>query len=185
MPKIFERAGISKPRYSAFDLSREQKLSCRMGELVPTLIEEIVPGDSFKVRTESMIRLAPMLAPVMHRVNVYMHYFFVPNRLVWNQWEEFITGGRDGASQPTYPTVPLNATAKDGEKLLDYMGIPEFEHTSSSTVAHISALPLRAYQLIWSEYYRDPNLDRKSTRLNSSHVARSYAVFCLNRIMNY
>ena len=90
--KIFQQQKMTSPRMSAFDLSREQKLTCRMGELVPTYLEEVLPGDQFRVKTESLVRFAPMLAPIMHRVDVFMHYFFIPNRILWNDWEEFITG---------------------------------------------------------------------------------------------
>jgi hypothetical protein len=93
MSNIFNINAFSKPRYNAFDLSHEKKLSCNMGDLVPIFLEEIVPGDKFKVRTELLVRLAPMIAPVMHRVNVFIHFFFVPNRIVWDNWESFITGG--------------------------------------------------------------------------------------------
>lgn len=152
--KIFDKVGISRPRYSSFDLSREQKLSCKMGDLIPTYLEEVIPGDQFSVNTEIMMRLAPLLSPVMHRVNVFMHFFFVPNRIIWNQWEEFITGGKDGLSDPTFPVFvqPLVQTGS----LPDYLGIPTF---SNDTVdATISQLPFRAYQQIYSDYYRDPNL---------------------------
>ena len=67
-----------------------------MGDLVPIFCEEVLPGDKFRVNTEVLMRLQPMIAPVMHRVNAYVHYFFVPNRLIWNDWEKFITGGRLG-----------------------------------------------------------------------------------------
>lgn len=159
MPKIFERLGMSKPRYSGFDLSREQKLSCEMTELVPTLVEELVPGDHFRVKSEMMLRFMPMLAPIYNRVDVYMHYFFVPNRLLWSGWEEFITGGQDGDSAPVMPTLNLNNIfgGHQRKKLVDFMGIdPDLAESNNLKV---NALPFGAYQAIWSEYYRDPNLD--------------------------
>lgn len=147
---------------SGFDLSREQKLSGQIGRLIPTYLEEVVPGDQFNVSTESLVRFAPMIAPVMHRVDTFIHYFFVPNRLVWNQWEDFITGGQDGTSTPTFPTIPMGNLKTDGSpsnaQLADYLGIPNVSDVSTSTVK-ISELPFRAYQLIWNEYYRDPTLD--------------------------
>lgn len=154
--KIFDRVGGRKPRMSAFDLSREQKLSCKMGELVPIYLEEIVPGDQFNVRSECMMRLAPMLAPVMHRVNVYMHYFFVPNRIIWNEWEDFITGGREGTSNPIYPVVPMGGSHSES-RLADYLGIPTVSGSAGNI--NISQLPFRAYQLIYNDYYRDETLN--------------------------
>lgn len=155
MPKIFEKAGFRRPKMSAFDLSREQKLSCKMGELVPTYLQEVVPGDHFKVQSEILVRMAPMLAPIMHRVDVYMHYFFVPNRIIWNQWESFITGGREGTSTPQMPNFVFGTILRDS-KLSDYLGIPKF--TTTSNDIKVTQLPFRAYQKIYNDYYRDPNL---------------------------
>ena len=91
MSKIFNSVKLRKPKKSVFDLSHEKKLSCNMGDLVPIYLDEVVPGDKFRVSTEMLMRLAPMISPVMHRCNAYIHYFFVPNRLVWAEWETFIT----------------------------------------------------------------------------------------------
>lgn len=162
MPKIFERLGMSKPRYSAFDLSHEKKLSCKMGDLIPVYLEEIVPGDQFKVSTEIMMRFSPMLAPIMHRVNVWVHYFFVPNRIIWNQWEDFITGGREGTSTPTFPQRTINELETElgnfEGKLPDYLGLPSVTAGAVNNQFKVSELPFRAYQQIFLDYYRDRNL---------------------------
>lgn len=92
--KLFDSIRVGKPRLNKFDLSHEKKLTFNMGDLIPILLQEVVPGDKFRVTTEVLMRLAPMLAPMMHRVNVTTHFWFVPNRLIWNEWETFITGGR-------------------------------------------------------------------------------------------
>lgn len=167
--KIFEKIGVKKPRKSAFDLSREQKLSCKMGDLIPTYVEEILPGDEFMVKTETMMRLAPMIAPVMHRVNVYLHYFFVPNRIVWDGWEEMITGGKEGNTTETVPNLSLEQVGLlpigDAGTLADYFGIPTDiigDGTGFGDV-DISALPFRAYQQIFNDYYRDENLQDEAT----------------------
>lgn len=73
--KIFNSVGGYKPKRSVFDLSHERKFSMNMGELIPILCEEILPGDKFKLNTEVLMRLAPLVSPVMHRVNVYTHFF--------------------------------------------------------------------------------------------------------------
>lgn len=155
--RIFEKAGFTAPKKSAFDLSREKKLSFNMGELIPAFWQEILPGDEFMVNSEIMLRFAPMVFPVMHRVDVYMHYFFVPNRLIWTEWEDFITGGMLGATEPDVPVI--NGQSQAGNlgqgSLADYFGIPpSFDGINSS----VSALPFRAYTKIYNEYYRDPNL---------------------------
>ena len=157
MAKIFESVKMNRPKYSAFDLSHEKKLTCEMGQLIPIYHEEVLPGDIIDVKSEVMVRLAPMIAPVMHRVNVYVHYFYVPNRIIWTQWEDFITGGKDGDSTPTMPTITYNSQIGVGT-LGDYLGI-------GGTVAgavynpELNALPFRAYQAIFNEYYRDETLD--------------------------
>lgn len=169
--KIFDRVQINKPKKSAFDLSHERKFSMNMGDLVPVLCQEVLPGDSFRLNMEQLVRLQPMLAPMMHRVNVYTHFFFVPNRLVWNDWEKFITGGDKGIDTPVFPifTNAANATTlknSDAFKygsLSDYMGFPVKQIQGSTLTTEIpvfgfSQLPYRAYQLIYNEYYRDQNL---------------------------
>lgn len=157
---MFNNIRTMRPKLNKFDLSHDVKLSFNMGELVPVLVNEVVPGDRFQVQSEVMLRFAPMLAPIMHRVNVWTHYFFVPNRLVWNEWEDFITGGEDGTSQPVHPfystsTLVNNSLGGNGT-LTDYLGIPSI--TSNIVVTTLNALPYRAYNLIWNEWYRDQNL---------------------------
>lgn len=154
---VFDKIQIKKPKYSTFDLSHEKKLSFKMGKLVPTFLSEVVPGDRFRVNSEIMLRLAPLLAPIMHRVNVYTHYFFVPNRILWDEWEDFITGGEDGTLTPEHPYYQVGNSADKGS-LVDYFGLP-IRSGTASTGYQASALPFRAYQLIFNEYYRDQNLD--------------------------
>lgn len=171
--KIFDKISINKPRKSVFDLSHERKFSMNMGDLVPVLCQEVIPGDKFRINMEQLVRFMPMVAPMMHRVNVYTHFFFVPNRLVWNDWEKFITGGDKGIDSPIFPvynsgSIPMSTlkasnTFKYGS-LCDYMGIPvkqiqESQLTTEPANLTFSVLPFRAYQLIYNEYYRDQNLE--------------------------
>ena len=181
MANIFNSIRMKRPRRNAFNLSYESKLTLNMGELVPIMCMPVVPGDKFRVNTESLVRLAPLVAPMMHRVNVFTHYFFVPNRLVWNDWETFITQGIDGEQKPVFPKFNLNMLSysmllKDGMfrdgSLWDYLGLPSIgkigtladDKASPNSVNvpqidfTVSALPFRAYQLIYNEYYRDQNL---------------------------
>lgn len=157
MSKIFETLSFKKPGYSNFDLSHEKKLSCNMGDLIPVYLQDVVPGDRFKVKTETMIRLSPLIAPIMHRVNVYVHYFFVPNRIIWNQWEEFITGGQDGTSEPVFPVAGFNDGLAGNGSLADYLGVPR-PWGDEASPTEFSQLPFRGYREIWNEYYRDENL---------------------------
>ena len=160
MNRLFNSVKLQKPKNNFFDLSHEKKLSMNMGELVPIYLQEVIPGDKFNVSSEMLVRLAPMVAPMMHRVNAYIHYFFVPNRLVWDNWQDFITGGRLGADASIIPKITIGAGADplftDGS-LADYMGLPKISGPVTADFS-INALPFRAYQLIYNEYYRDQNL---------------------------
>lgn len=180
MASIFNSIRLKRPKRNVFNLSYENKLTMNMGELVPIMCMPIVPGDKFRVNTEALIRLAPLVAPMMHRVNVYTHYFFVPNRLVWNQWEDFITKGVDGEDAPVFPSISLNPssasvsgreTAFSDGSLWDYLGLPSVASIGGTAVPNaspnsvalpagfkVSQLPFRAYQMIYNEYYRDQNL---------------------------
>ena len=137
-----------------------------MAELTPILCQEVLPGDRFKVNVEMLLRLQPMLAPIMHRVNVYTHFFFVPNRLIWNQWEDYITGKHadNPELEPNHPKITadqqLQKTHMGNGSLADFLGFPDITQiTSNGDEAYsISQLPFRAYQLIWNNYYRDQNL---------------------------
>ncbi|WNK14093.1 MAG: major capsid protein [Microvirus sp.] len=161
MKPLFNQVKINRPKTNAFDLSQEKKLSLNMGELVPIMVQEILPGDRFKVTSEMLVRFAPMLAPMMHRVNAYTHFFFVPNRLVYDEWQNYITGGADGTLSPAFPTISVQEALKaqfTSGKLPDYMGIPSVDSGTVIQNLNINALPFRAYQLIYNEYYRDQTL---------------------------
>lgn len=142
-----------------FDLSHDVKLSCNMGDLVPTLNMEVVPGDKINLSCEALTRLAPMVAPVMHRIDIYMHYFFVPNRILWPNWEKFITmeSAHTGGLAPAAPVIFVNDT--NYTKLMDYMGVPIPPAASSDLVVNL--LPFYAYNKVYNDYYRDQNLVNK------------------------
>lgn len=177
--KLFDSVRMRAPGKNKFNLSHERKLSFNMGDLIPMMVQEVVPGDSFRVNTEIMLRLAPMLAPIMHRVNVKTEYFFVPNRLVWSEWEDFITGGRLGTTQPEIPWVDINSIIASGAdyyspgSLADYMGLPVMTGLMAGTDdPRICSLAFRAYQTIYNEYYRDQNLEA-AVELNTAGGAET------------
>lgn len=159
--KLFDSVRVKSPSRNKFNLSHERKFSFNMGDLVPMFVEEVVPGDSWRNRSEIMLRLAPMLAPVMHRVNVKTEFFFVPFRLIWDEFEEFITGGRLGTSAPVMPhaNAPAFAALSAPGSLADYLGLPDLSASVGDVPGvSISVLKFRAYQLIYDEYYRDQSL---------------------------
>jgi hypothetical protein len=126
-----------------------------MGNIIPILVNECVPGDQYSISCDAMVRFAPMLAPIMHRVDVSMHYFFVPNRIVWPNWEKFIVDASDAA--PVYPYIGWGDYRTEAQlRFGDYLGVPVPQPGSQGT--NLNALPFAAYQCIYNEYYRDQNL---------------------------
>lgn len=158
MANIFQNVLLKKLRKSVFDLSYENTLSFDMGQLIPIYTENVVPGDKFKVSSEVLLRFAPLVAPVMSRMNCYVHYFFVPWRLVWDDWEDFITGGADGLSDPAFPNYGFSKTQLPVGSLGDYLGYNFSSDFIAGAQPDFSLLPFRAYQFIYNEYYRDQNL---------------------------
>lgn len=156
---IFNQINLKRPKHSMFDLSYDHKLSFKMGKLVPIHLQECVPGDKFRISSEAMFRMMPMIAPIMHKVDIYIHHFFVPNRLIWPNWGEFITGGQDGSSTVAFPVLNHEYLNVTPSSLADYLGLPLGDYTGNIQAGQdISALPFFAYIRIWQEYYRDQNL---------------------------
>ena len=144
----------SHPQLSTFNLSHEHKLTCNMGQLIPCLLTEVIPGDTFTCNSDLFLRLMPLASPMMHRVDVYMHFFFVLTRLVWSEFDKFLTGGAAGTAEPAYPYMVASGLSHNIGTLGDYLGLPR--HITATE--HVSALPFRAYNLIYNEWYRDENL---------------------------
>lgn len=144
---------------SKFSLSNYKLFSCDMGELVPCGLTEVLPGDTLQHATSALLRCAPLATPPMHPVNVNFHHWFVPHRLVWEDWEDFITGGPDGEDISTFPTITHGGgTGAAVGSLADYLGV-----TPSVNNLVTSALPFRGYALIWNEWYRDQDLQTALT----------------------
>lgn len=162
-----------------FDLSHDVKMSAGMGKLTPVLFHEMVPGDYFRVQSDMLVRMMPMSSPAFGNLRAYVHYFFVPNRLIWSHWEDFITGGEDGMNENVPPYVPAgklieiyksqtrdetSSTSSIQGTLYDYFGLPypHSENWRAYTYANktpVSILPFLAYRFIYNEYYRDQNVD--------------------------
>lgn len=168
LSNVFNSVSVNKPDTSTFDLTHDLKTSLKMGNLVPVLCTEIIPGDSMTISSEGLYRLAPMLAPIMHRVNVTIHHFFVPNRLVWKNWETYIAGGSitQEGTPPLFPVVDLEATPLQvvPSFLANYLGLPVNEDAANPgtyfdlDTGDLNAIPFAAYQRIWYDWYRDENL---------------------------
>lgn len=188
----FSTVELKKPLRSSFDLTHDKRLTARMGQLIPCLTLEAIPSDSFRGSSEMLVRLAPLLAPIYDQIEIFVHFFFVPNRLLWEEWETFITGGRLGVGvEPLEAPVPpygdIGAILAVGNEifnkgsLADYLGVcpplsqdPVTENWDGITIDY---MPFAAYQLIWYEYYRDRNYIDDATQfpLASGELAASEA----------
>lgn len=147
---IFTQALMARPETSRFDLAHDFQFSGQMGKLMPTLVLECIPGDVHELSHATMVRMAPMIAPIMHRLNVHHHFFFVPNRILWSEWESWITGETD----VNPPVIPLGGQNILPSSLGNYMGLPKGTFPDMK----VNALPFAAYTKIWDEFYRDQNL---------------------------
>ena len=138
------------------NLSSQRLMTGDMGTLMPCGLVEVLPGDEFRGESAVLIRMAPMAAPVMHSMVLRVHHFFVPHRLTWQKtpgeggtFEDFITGGPDGADTQKVPQTSTTGVRSD---LHDYFGNPVVAGLQ------VSALPIRAYNLIYNEWFRDQDL---------------------------
>jgi len=144
---------------SKHNLSNYKILSCDAGYAVPVGLTEILPGDIVQHKIRGLVRSAPLQAPVMHQNDVRFHCFFVPNRIIWDDFEDFITGGQDGENNSVPPTIQMtyNATGPTGNNqvgfLPDFLGVPPKVNARS-----VSALPFRAYNRVLNDYFLDQDL---------------------------
>lgn len=135
-------------------LSNYKLLSCDLGELVPIGLTEVLAGDSIQQSTNALIRAAPLLSPVMHPVVVSISHWFIPHRLVWDDWEAFITGGPDGMDASVFPTITIGGGSGAAVgSLADYLGV-----VPGVNNIEVSAIPFRAYALVFNEWFRDQDL---------------------------
>ncbi len=143
---------------SQFDRSHSHKTTFDAGWLVPIYVDEVLPGDTFNLNMSLFARLATPIFPIMDNMVLDVFFFFVPYRLVWDNWQKFC-GEQDDPGDSIAFTIPQNfwsGTLSTDAVLWDYMGIP-----LAKTNTTVSALPFRSYHLIWNEWFRDQNLQDK------------------------
>lgn len=159
---MIPRADI--PR-SSFNVQTAHKTTFDAGYLIPVYVDEVLPGDTFNLQMTAFARLATPIYPVMDNMYLDSFFFFVPNRLIWTHWEEFMGQQMNPGDSISY-LIPQQVSPAGGyaiNSLQDYMGLPTVGQLGfSSTVSH-SALHLRAYNLIWNEWFRDENLQNSVT----------------------
>lgn len=172
---LFNSVVTKKPKKSRFVLNHEYCATMDFGYLYPILCLDVVPGDRFRFGNEILVNTATMASPVYGRIDARVDYFFVPYRLLWSDWRDFITGGEDGQASPTFPSIlPYMGVVPVGS-IYDYMGIPpttQFgeEQNGGTTVPKegFSVLPFRAYNFIWNEFYRNQNYQDEAPFRTSS-----------------
>lgn len=147
-----------KQKRSKFNLGHKTLLTMNMGQLIPMTWVDVLPGDSVQMATSMLMRLTPLVAPVMHPCVVRIHHWYVPLRLVWEEFEQFITGGEDGNDETEHPYISFSSILESS--LHDYLGIPVGSYSPNLTA---NVLPFRAYDLIWNHKYRDQDLQDELT----------------------
>lgn len=187
---IFKNVERTKVNFSTFDLSNESKLTCKMGKLVPFMTCEMLPGDRFRWNTNVFARLAPMVNPIMHRMDVRYSFFFVPYRILWKHWPEFRAEGngdvlakdRADYQAPEHPYFPLGDFIYDSShgnrkyfspgSLSDYLGFParqvlksrfDFTYNASSRNCKLAGsypFSVAAYAAIYDNYFRNQLLEK-------------------------
>lgn len=172
--KVFDSVPIKIPAKNVFDLSHDVKSSYNFDKIYPFLCQPVYPGDTWNCRAEVFMRAMPLLAPVMHNVDLRVYFFFVPNRLDWNEnrkrdWKTFITGGEDGMQNPVLPyftykdLADVNRDFIKSGSLLDHMGFATDDSNNAILNGNIRvcSLPFRAYQLVYNEYFRNQNVQNE------------------------
>jgi len=145
---------------SKFDVQSAHKTTLDSGYLVPVYVNEVLPGDTFNFKMTAFARMATPIYPIMDNMKLDSFFFFVPNRLLWNNWQKFMGEQNDPGDSISYivPTTTSPAGGYAVNSLQDYMGLPTVGQIGgAATVTHCSFWP-RAYNLIWNEWFRDQNL---------------------------
>lgn len=159
-PKHFAGVPSAEIPRSVFDRSHGHKTTFDHGQLVPVYLDEIVPGDTFDMKSTAFVRLATPLKPIMDNIYLDIHYFFVPNRLLWDKWPEFMGERKNPTDDNTDLVIPqadINISTLTSGRPSVRMGIPMAPGDATPTIK-VNALPFRAYNLIYNEWYRDQNL---------------------------
>lgn len=171
---IFTSIKVKRPKSTSFPLNHKYVGNAGFGALIPIMCQECIPGDSFKFSSEILVESFPMLASIYGDIDVKVEYFFVPNRLLWSKWEEFITGGEDGlfsSRVPIFSDVDQLGFFREQSArycLWDYLGLP-LNNTPNDNYGTcyydennpVTLLPFNAYRRIWNDWYRNENIQEE------------------------
>lgn len=170
---------VGVPR-STFDRSHAYKSTFDAGRLIPIFWDEVLPGDTHNLKAHALARLATPLHPIMDNLYLDVHWFFVPARLTWENWEKFMGERVNPTDDPNDYSIPqFEVTLGDIEptSVLSYFGLPF--RSGVTTPISVSALPIRAYELIWNQWYRDENL-QDSIVVSRGDGPDDYSAYHLN-----
>ena len=148
---------------STFNCQSTHKTTFDAGYLIPVYLDEVLPGDTFNLNMTAFARLSTPLFPIMDNLRMDSFFFFVPNRLVWDNWAKFMGEIDDPLStQVSQPlTIPFIQSPKGGYAagtIFDFMGLPTVGQVEKNSTVKHSLLPLRAYNLVYNQWFRDENL---------------------------
>jgi hypothetical protein len=183
MKNVSNSVLIQKPNYSLHDLTQETKTTTTMGRLTPVFFQEVVPGDSITIRPEMLLKFMPLQYPVLHNMTAYIHYFYVPFRILWRNWKYYIANAviPGTSNKPIHPY--LLDTGIDG--LSSYFGVPQDGVTE---FAKVNPFLYATYQLIYNEYYRHQSVhpdQREKLWLTDGDNSNIHSLLTTPRIRTY
>lgn len=162
---VYDMVGGLRPGKSAFDLSYSNMFDCDLGQLVPVWIQDAGPGDIMQISASQITKMQPMVVPLYHKMDLCYHVFFVPYRILWSDWQRFVTGGITGdavVSLPGFMEATDNPAQVRRYGIWDYAGFRLDDATDklvwTETDPQVNDFIWRAYWAIWRDYYRDENL---------------------------
>lgn len=188
---IFRQVPKANLPSTTFNMSHQVKFSGEFGKAYPFFCQEVIAGDTWDVSVDHFARLAPMVAPVMHDLDVRMHWFYVPMRLLWDDFEDWITGGRTGTwreeNPDAFPVLRLDALYGLGYQesdelngsLLDFLGVNFAKNVALDEVGglyYINAMPFRAYWMIFNYFFRDQNVEDEIEVRTTGGVDSNYGI---------
>lgn len=193
---VFSSVLGNKVGRSVFDLSHVKRFTCDMGQLIPVYFDECVPGDTRKIGMQCVTRFQPLVAPILDSVDLTVHYFFVPTRLLMDKeedWNTFLTGGVTGTDEsvslPPYKFIYMDGSPTNSENpfsngivkgkysLWDYFGLPLSSSDNYQNIVDVNGVNgfcQRCYNLVWNEFYRDQNLVGPCSLENATLLYRSW-----------
>ena len=169
---------------SRFKRRQDVKLTMNAGQLIPFYVDEVLPGDTFSIDQAAIIRMTTPIFPVMDNCYMDVYYFNVPCRILWEHFKRFMgendTGPWAQTQEYTIPQVKITGTAEKPApyegSILDYMGIPTKISKDESTAFTVNALPMRAYAMIWQEWFRDQNVDNPAINSTADATVNQYVI---------